>query len=283
MKKALVIGANSFLGKAIIRRLYPAMEVSGVYHQNAENLVPEINNIPVSQLAQLKDEYDVVFIISAYIPGKNESDEQAEKLLQQVNVDLPAQICAQFGKAKIIYASSVSVYGNFSGRADENTVCKPLSAYGSSKLAGENSVKKHPAYALIRISSMYGEGMRSSTFLPAVTDAALKEKRIRILGQGSRLQNYIAVEDVAEIFVRSALKFTNNTYLAVAENSTSNLQIAECIKSILPETEIIREGTDASPSFEYNGGSTFRELEYTPRKSIETGISELIEWKKRMF
>jgi len=99
MKKALVIGANSFLGKAIIRRLHPSTEVSGVYHQNADNLVPEIRNIPVSQLAQLKDEYDVVFIISAYIPGKNESDEQAEKLLQQVNVDLPAQICAQFAKA----------------------------------------------------------------------------------------------------------------------------------------------------------------------------------------
>ncbi|MCX6297143.1 MAG: NAD(P)-dependent oxidoreductase, partial [Bacteroidetes bacterium] len=133
--KYLVVGANSFLGSVLIKRLKIESEVTGVYHIGTERLTEEIKNIPISEMNELNDEYDAVFIISAFIPDKNSIEDL--ELLNDVNVGLPKMISNKFKNAKLVYASSVSVYPENSIVISEKSDLKSNSEYGKSKEAGE--------------------------------------------------------------------------------------------------------------------------------------------------
>ncbi|MCX6296971.1 MAG: NAD-dependent epimerase/dehydratase family protein, partial [Bacteroidetes bacterium] len=126
-------------------------------------------------------------------------------------------------------------------------------------------------------------GMNESTFLPRIILSALREKSIKIFGNGGRLQNYIHVSDVAELFLRAAQQHTNNTYLAVAERSYSNFELASLVKKELLDVEISFVGEDSSCSFLYDGKFSYGSLQYKPQKSIHEGIIELIKWQQKKF
>ena len=279
--KCLVVGANSFLAKEIILRLQKENEVTAVYHINKDNLVDTVKSIPLSNLSELKDEYKVVFIVSAYIPEKNKVLDH--RLLNEVNVDLPRIISRKFKNAKIVYASSVSVYGNSPGILSENSPFLNVSDYGISKREGEKILMDHSHYSIIRISSMYGKGMNQSTFLPLIVHSAIENNVIKLFGKGERAQNYIHVSDVADFFIQASQKSTNNMYLAVGENSYTNLEIASFIKNELPEVKIEFNAEDNSQSFFYDASETYKSLSLKPEKNIQEGISELIKWQQKKF
>jgi nucleoside-diphosphate-sugar epimerase len=278
-KRILVIGANSFLSKQIIERLCRKNKVTGMLHENSNNIVKGVEYLNISDLHLLNDDVDIVFIISAYVPSRGTAIKK--EVLEMVNVILPEKVCAQFPKARIVYASSVSVYGDPAGVADENSSSVNASEYGESKLKGEKIVAKHLSFAIVRISSMYGEGMNETTFIPLIINSAINKNEIRLLGDGGRKQNYIHVSDVAEIFVRAAQEHSNNTYLAVGESSFSNYEVALMIKKSLSSIEIILEGNDGSPSCFYNGSWSYDLLNFKPVKKLTEGIAELIGWQQK--
>lgn len=277
----LVIGANSFLAKEIILRLYKNNFVVGVYHEKTNNLVNGITNIKIEELQLLQDNFDVVFYISAYIPKKGEFENN--NLLSEVNVELPEVICNKFKKARIIYASSVSVFGDNNGMLCENSALAPVTQYARSKVEGESIIRQHSNYGIIRISSMYGIGMKLDTFIPQIINMAIKNKRIKLFGIGERMQNYIHVSDVAEFFIGSSRQYINNAYLAVGVRSYSNSEIASIISSYLDNVDIKFEGDDFSNSFRYNAQFTYNSLGVIPKININDGISELIKWQQKEF
>jgi nucleoside-diphosphate-sugar epimerase len=281
MENVLIVGANSFLAQAICNKLKGQARITGVYHKNRNNLDPEVLNIPVTQLGELKDEYEKVFFISAYIPRND--DKSHLQQLKEINEILLERVCHQFKRARIIYASTVSVYGLAAGLLNEKSAGEQLSAYGASKLQGERIVKQHESYSIIRISSMYGVGMAVTTFLPLIILSALSTGNIKLFGKGERKQNYIHVSDVAEFFVRASQQNQNNTYLAVGLNSCSNYELAQHIQSIIKGTTIAFSGVDQSKSFEYDATESYSYLNYKPQKDIRTGIDELIQWKRKMY
>lgn len=280
-KKNLVIGANSFLAQEIIKRLMLFDDVLGVYNIKTDNLLQKIDYIPMCKFDNLRDDFDIVYLISAYIPPKG--DEINKSQLVEVNQKLPKKVVEKFKHAKIIYASSVSVYGFHDVIINEKTKVAPLSDYAASKLIGELEISKHNSYAIIRISSMYGIGMNTSTFIPQIIQSAINKGNIEILGEGKRLQNYIHVSDVADFFVKVSGININNTYLATAEKSTMNIKIAKMVQNLLPTIKINFIGLDNSPSFVYDAHATYEKLNSKPLIRLEDGLKELIKWQQRKF
>ncbi|MFL5763738.1 MAG: NAD-dependent epimerase/dehydratase family protein [Bacteroidia bacterium] len=278
-RKCLVIGANSFLAREIILALKDDNDVTGIYHERSDKLLPGVSALRITEIDKLRDEYDYIFLISAYI--SNADDLETKEKLEQVNVKLPEMICSQFPSAKIIFASTVSVYGAQNEAVSEASATESATAYGMSKLAGERIIRKHPQFAIVRISSMYGTGMNTSTFLPRIIDDALAKGCITLYGDGSRLQNYIQVSDAAEIFIRSARSDSNNTYLAVGKKSFSNGECASFVRSVLPGTEIRMTGSDHSPSFTYDASLSYELLDFEPGVKITEGIEELVKWRQK--
>ncbi len=280
-KKFLVVGANSFLAREIISRIKVNHDITTVFHSNKDKLFHDLPAVPVSEIELLPDQFDAVFILSAHIPIKGLPVN--EHLLNEVNARLPEKICNRFKSAKIIYASSVSVYGDGGRVLSESSASVNPAAYGASKKSGEMAVGAGTGNSIIRISSMYGPGMNRNTFLPQVIDAALMDKKIKLYGDGSRRQNYIHVSDVAEFFIRASESASNGVFLATGEQSYSNHAVANEVKSILKGTEVVFEGEDQSVSFEYDAQETYRRLGYVPKINIHDGISGLIQWQQKMF
>lgn len=276
----LIIGANSFLSRTItIKLLESNLSVEGVYNRNTDKLIEGVKYYKTNELKTLKDVYDSVFIISAFIPEHicNDTNEK----LYETNVAVTERIVRQFPSAKIVLASSVSVYGNQDKIMDEFSPSLIPGAYGLSKLWAEQVVRNAGSFAIVRISSMYGKGMKLSTFLPKVINQAIQQNKITLWGEGCRRQNYISVVSVADYMIAASTSDINSTFLAVNSQSFSNKEIAEIVADIY-RSEIIFSGEDNSTSFYYNNQYTLNKLGVIKHKSIKKDIEDLIKWIKKM-
>lgn len=277
-----MIGSNSFLGRAITAELWDSgAQVDGLYHINKDQLFNKATHYPVSGMKHLQHSYTTVFLVSAYIPAKGE--EGMEERLAEVNEQLVEDVCKAFPESKLVYCSTVSVYGNSLEPLNESSPAAPESPYGRSKLAGEQIAAGHPDHAIVRISSMYGPGMKLHTFLPAVIGQALEHREVHIFGDGSRLQNYVHVNDVARFAIRAAERPESDTYLAVSNESTSNLEVAELVSLKVGNTKITFGGKDESASYVYNNEYTRRTLGNEAATPLDRGLTELIEWIRKQY
>lgn len=278
-EKVLIIGINSFLGRAIYFKLVDRYSVTAVFNKNIE-LIPEGASLcHISELESIAFEptYKYVFLVSSYIPETNHID--IEEKLFETNIKLPLLITKLFPNSKIVFCSSVSIYENVVDRLNinEDTPPSPKTPYGISKLWGEQIISLHKSYGILRISSMYGVGMKRNTFLPRIIDDALRCGEIKLSGDGSRLQNYVHVDDVAEYAMGAAKNDTNGIWLAVNNKGYSNYDIANVVSSITG-CKILYQGTDNSWSFRYNAQNTLNRIVSEKSKDIQKGIEELIEW-----
>lgn len=278
-KKYLIIGANSFLGYAISKKLYEmGSEVLGVYHNNTSNLFPDIPHVSISQISEIEGCFSAVFVVSAHVPDKNVDVDN--KQLFDANVHLVQLICDKFKKSRIVYCSSVSVYKDGTCLIAESSDVQPLSLYAISKFWGEQIVKKNQYYAIVRIASMYGENMKINTFLPLIIKNALEKQHIKLLGSGERRQNYIHVNDVAGYLIAVEQANSNGVFLAVSEKSYSNKEIAEMVRVKLNNIQLTFSGVDNSSSYVYNNKLTKRLLNIQEGINISVGIDNLIKWMK---
>ena len=276
----LIIGSNSFLGQSVSKKLQVnGNRVLGVYNKNKDNLFSEIEHIQIDKIKTLDNNFDFVYLISSFVPNK--ASKNIAENLDSVNVRLVEAISKQFSKAKFIFCSSVSVYKESKDAITENSVTEPNNDYGKSKLKGEAIIKRHYKYAIVRISSMYGVNMKLTTFLPLIVIQALNNKEIVIFGDGSRLQNYIHVDDVSNYLIKAGKYKTNTTFLAAAEQSVSNKVVAGLIKEILPETKISFKRLDESKSYLYDNAETKYKLKIKEEKKLKTELKNTIEWMKK--
>jgi nucleoside-diphosphate-sugar epimerase len=278
--KSLIIGVNSFLGASLVKLLCDKSKVIGVYNVNSNNLNYNIENIRISEISNLADDFDTVYFVSSYIPSGNDIN-HAE--LFNVNIALLISCLNIFKSARFILASSVSVYGTNTSNISEDSSSVNVSAYGLSKLWAEQIIAKHHSFAIMRISSMYGVGMKRTTFLPLIIKNAIINNKIYLLGDGCRLQNYIHVDDVASSFIAASKPSINGIFLAVNEFSVSNINISEMIKKYLPSVEIKFKDSDVSQSSEYDAIYTYRTLNWKNRIDLKAEIKLLIEWIKKEY
>ncbi len=282
MKSHIIIGSNSFLGKVLSEKLaLSGGEVLGVYHKNTDNLYEGIKHIPVDDLKDLNDHFDVVYIISAFIP--NATTINVEDKLEAVNVNLVSDLCRQFKSAKIVFCSSVSVYKHSTKLITEGSVLEPQSKYAESKLKGEAIVKQHSKYAIVRISSIYGVHMKIETFIPLVIKNAIIKNAITLFGDGKRKQNYIHVNGVADYLYAAANHEENAVFLATSQDELSNLEVANIIKMYLPSIQIDFKGVDHSKSYLYDNSFTNEVLKMKTEKVFKTEVLNCIEWIKKMY
>jgi UDP-glucose 4-epimerase len=161
MKKILITGANSYIGKSLEKWL-------GNY--------PDIYSIDSMSLRndswKEKDfsEFDVVFHVAGI--AHVSSDPKMEDLYYKVNRDLTieaAQKAKAEGVKQFIFMSSIIIYGDRSNEKrviDKNTVPKPSDFYGNSKLQAEERVKPLQSdkfkVVILRPPMIYGKGSRGN-------------------------------------------------------------------------------------------------------------------------
>lgn len=280
MSKILVVGANGFVGSHLIDFLKKEHFVVGVYHTNINRLHSDVTNIPITNIFRLEKDFDYVFLVNALIITNKVISEKERNDLFVNNVVVTSSICEYFINSRIIYCSSVSVYAENKGKVEERSPVGDQNEYGISKLWAEHIIKKCSDFAIVRCSSIYGEGMAMNTILPRYMLQALKEKKISIWGDGTRCQDYVSVYDVVRYLWSAAGSHLSDTFLGVNNKSFSNAEIASII-SKFTDAEVLFEKEDKSPSHYYNNNYTQQQLSYSPQIDIEKGIQSLIQWIKQ--
>lgn len=159
MKKILITGANSYIGMSFekyIKDNYPD-----------DYVVDTVDMIDGTWREKDFSGYDSVFHLAG-IAHQKETKENAS-LYYKVNRDLAietAQKAKQDGVKHFIFLSSMSVYGMDTGVITKNTVPRPKSNYGKSKLQAEEGIimleDEDFKVCIIRPPMVYGEGCKGN-------------------------------------------------------------------------------------------------------------------------
>ena len=208
-----------------------------------------------------------------------------EEQLFAVNVSLTEQLIKKFSSSKVIYISTCSVYDIKTNLIQEESPINPQSQYATSKYLAEQLVLETSNVSIIRLSSLYGIGMKENTIIPNYINQALKNKVITVWGRGLREQNYIYVEDACQYIILAVRNFDlvkNKTLLGVGNEEYSNIDLAQIIAEYT-SASIEFVNVDSASSFHYNNQKTCNILGWKPETNFKAAIINYIQWKKEQF
>lgn len=159
MKKVLVIGANSYIGKKFNEY---------VSIMNEKIIVADMVSAADGSWEKVDfSSYDSVLHLSAIVHRKEKKS--LEDLYEKVNHELPVEIAYRAKACNVkqfIFISTAAVYGDISGCITSETAPSPTTLYGKTKLAAEEDLLKLEndtfKIAIIRAPMVYGEGCKGN-------------------------------------------------------------------------------------------------------------------------
>lgn len=159
MKKILITGANSYIGTSFEE--YIKENYSKDYQVDTVDMVGD------GWREKSFSGYDSIFHVAG-IAHKKENKENAQ-LYYEINRDLAietAKKAKKDGVKQFIFLSSMSVYGMDVGVITKETLAKPKSHYGKSKLQAEVEIVKfqneHFDVCILRPPMVYGKGCKGN-------------------------------------------------------------------------------------------------------------------------
>lgn len=201
-----------------------------------------------------------------------------------------ARCARQAGVARLVYSSSCSVYGGGDGnRLSEESNPHPISAYAKAKVAAESALLALDAdgftVTVLRNATVYGLSprMRFDLVINMMALFAWRDRRIYILGGGRQWRPIVHVSDVASAFL-SVLAAGREKVGGRIFNVGSNdqnfqvFQIANLIKGVLPETELVTVPDDPDKrSYNVSFDRIADVLSFQPGKTPVDGVLEIKE------
>jgi UDP-glucose 4-epimerase len=193
------------------------------------------------------------------------------------------------GVRRVVYASTIWVYGNGSGTVDEESAVElPDHLYTATKLAGEMYCRSYAElYGLqctvLRFGIPYGPRARPAGVIPVFVTKALAGEPLTIAGEGLQSRRFVYVEDLADGVVRGlAGHAIGRVYNLVGEESVTIRGIAETVRDILGDVSVVHTPARTADfqGAEVCGARAASELGWQPRTSFAEGVRRYVEWHR---
>lgn len=193
---------------------------------------------------------------------------------------------------KFIFASSSSVYGDAVDRpVKEETICKPVSPYGITKLTAEALCTSYYKsfgipVVLLRYFTVYGSRQRPDMAFHKFIKAIFESKELEIYGDGNQTRDFTNISDVVKANIL-AMQAPDGEVFNVGGGSGIILKKAVSVieKLIGKKTRIrykeTQKGDVRDTWADLNKARTV--LGYKPEVKFEKGVEEEIEWIKKIY
>jgi UDP-glucose 4-epimerase len=231
------------------------------------------------KLKKLVDAADVVYHLAAHV--STPFADQNPHLFEQINHWGTAEITYMMEnrpEKKLIFSSSVSVYGASSDESDTQSELNPRTFYGISKMRGEEHVQriasKIPVFVL-RLGNVYGysKSMRFDAVINRFVFDANFKKRIRINGNGNQSRSFVHIKHASQLMASlcNGSELKPGTYNVVDQIASVN-DIAYTLKELYPELEMIF----------VNQQLKLRDLKVLPDNNVNRIFSEPVPMKEAL-
>jgi nucleoside-diphosphate-sugar epimerase len=306
--KALVTGAAGFVGSHLCEHLLAAGdEVRGVdafteYYprwQKEENISAALGrdgftfvegDLAEMPLAPLLDDVDVVYHLAGQ-PGVRSSWGLDFSSYVQRNILATQQLleaCRVRPPAKLIYASSSSVYGDAASYPVSESVCpRPVSPYGVTKLAAEHLCEVYRTNfsvptASLRLFTVYGPRQRPDMAFARLIECAVGGGVFELWGDGEQTRDCTFVGDVA-VAMRDA---ATSGWLGVANvgggMQVSMNEVVRLTSWICGPVNVVRRSP--SPGDVRHTGADTRvaasAFGYEPKTTLAEGLRAMVDWER---
>jgi UDP-glucose 4-epimerase len=144
--------------------------------------------------------------------------------------------------SRLIYMSSLSVFGHSSEVLSSSSSPNPISDYAISKLAGERQLKILDGkieYSIVRSSNTYGynPSIRLDTVVNNFIYRSIFGQTLIIHGDGEEYRGFISIERLTSQLAQIITGINRDKFYHLCDHSVSILELVEIIKDINPKTE----------------------------------------------
>ena len=301
MKKAIVTGANGFVGYWLIRELSKHdVKVTAIIKDEEENIsmLSEFDNVDVvycdlSQLLSLPEiischDYDTFYHLAWIAAG---GSGRADYAIQLQNVKFACdavKVAKQLGCKKILFAGTVTEkiaenILNLSGKAINNIygICK----HTTHCLVDVESQKQGIDYVWMQFSNLYGPYSINGNIV-GYTIKELLQDHEATFGPANQIYDLLYIEDlVYAAYLLGESETKEHSYYIGSGKLRILADYLKEIGKICEKSELVKIGARPDDGTRYEE-SWFdisplkKDTGYTPQVSFEEGVRQTIDWMK---
>ncbi len=193
-KNIIICGANGYIGTNLNyfflkRKIYPVL-----FDKKTTNnkKIIKINLLNFAKILKFTKNKKIDFIIHLAAHSSLSSFKKNPKRKINENIKMTENIIklSKIKNAKIIFASSASIYGNLKSKAEENMKPNPISNYGKSKILCEKKLKLINDHKILRLFNVVGN-LNNIMHDKSFFDILEKKKKVN-LNYNYKLKKYLS-------------------------------------------------------------------------------------------
>ena len=273
LNRVVLIGANSFIGKAVIKKF--KTENIKIILLKRENIDLEKKQ-SINKLTNSLKKNDIVIFIAAVAPVKN-----IEMLHQNLVICNNVVSSLKIKKPRhLIYISSDAVYSDSKKKINEKSETKPSSFHGFMHLIRENMLNELDCLkSFIRPTLVYGKNDPHNGYGPnKFIRCAQNNEKIILFGKGEERRDHIHVDNVADIVFHTTINQIGGIINAVSGNVISFYDIIKNLKKFYPNLMI--ESLKRKGPMPHNGYRAF-DISLLKKRFPKLSIIKLQNWIKK--
>ncbi len=288
---SILVGGSGFVGTQLGLRLAGRGErVLNLSRHHPKEPTPGVDFSAVDFGSQKKTVHQtlprtdsLVILIGQIGP---DFDPAADRRALKAIIDL---VNVQKESMKVLYCSTVLVYGDCEAPAQESDSLSPVEPYAQHKAENESLLKnllaKRHHLGILRIANVFGD-IRSRGFVSLVMNRILVPSSgvFRVNGDGKQERDYIYVDDLAEAIdaVKSGLDGWDTVNVSTGTSRTL-LAVIDAVQSVCKKDlpfEVTQQSVAEASKIRISNGRLREVYAYAPRHTFEKGLA--LMWNRAL-